>query len=132
MTTSRSYAAYNFDRTASREERVARLDRLATFLDTALRIPGTRVRFGADGIIGLVPGIGDLVTTALSVYIVYEARRLGVPRRLVARMLANCALDGVVGAIPIAGDVFDVMWRANRRNLRILREHLESETRRGR
>jgi Domain of unknown function (DUF4112) len=111
----------------SRREIVERLDRLSVLLDTALVIPGTNIRFGADAIIGLVPGIGDTITTALSAYIVYEAYRLGAPRHLVARMIANVALDGVVGAVPVAGDVLDVFWRANRRNMRLLREWLDRE-----
>jgi hypothetical protein len=115
--------------TLTRRQRVERLDRLARLLDTAVVVPGTNIRFGADAIIGLVPGIGDTITTALSAWIVYEAHKLGVPRRLLARMIANVALDGVVGAVPVAGDVFDVMWRANKRNMRLLRDHLEREGR---
>jgi hypothetical protein len=90
------------------------------------------VRFGLDALIGLVPGIGDLVTTGLSLYLVSEARALGAPRRLIWRMLANVALDGVVGAVPLAGDVFDVMWRANRRNMALLREWIERDERKRR
>ena len=111
----------------SRRETLARLERLSRLLDTAISIPGTKIRFGADAVIGLVPGIGDAVTTGLSAYIVYEAHRLGVPRPLLARMVANVAADGLRGAVPIVGDVFDVMWKANRRNLRLLREHFERE-----
>jgi hypothetical protein len=122
---------YDFDlrvgETLSRRQRIERLDRLARLLDTAIVVPGTNIRFGADAIIGLMPGIGDTITTALSAWIVYEAHKLGVPRRLLARMIANVALDGVVGAVPLAGDVFDVMWRANQRNIRLLRRHLEAE-----
>jgi hypothetical protein len=96
-------------------------------LDTAFVVPGTSIRFGVDGLIGLVPGIGDAVTTALSLYIVHEAWQLGAPRRVITRMLANVALDGFIGAVPVAGDVFDVMWRANKRNVRILREWLDRD-----
>src|SRR5262249_55028006 len=74
-----------------------------------------------------VPGIGDAVTTAISLYIVHEARQLGAPLHVIARMLANVALDCVVGAVPVFGDAFDVMWRANRRNVRLLREWLGRE-----
>ena len=108
----------------SRAERVARIDALATLLDTAFVVPGTGIRFGLDALIGLVPGIGDAITTLLSLYIVHEARALGAPRLLIGRMLANVALDGLVGVVPIAGDVFDVAWRANRRNIALLRAHL--------
>jgi Domain of unknown function (DUF4112) len=110
-----------------RRAAVARLERLSILLDTAMVIPGTNFRFGADALIGLFPGIGDLITTGLAAYIVYEAHRLGAPRRVIARMVANVALDGVVGAVPLAGDVLDVMFRANRRNMRLLREWLERE-----
>src|SRR5262245_66448194 len=81
---------------------VARLDRLATLLDTALVIPGTNIRFGADAVVGLVPGIGDVVTTVLSAYIVFEASRLGAPAHLIARMIANVAVDSMITAVPVA------------------------------
>lgn len=109
--------------TESRRDRIERLDRLATLLDTAFVLPGTNIRFGADALIGLVPGIGDSVTTALAAWIVYEAHKLGVPRRVLIRMMGNVAIDGLVGSVPVLGDLFDVAFRANRRNVRILREH---------
>ncbi len=115
----------NFARSASRAERIARIDRLATLLDTRFAIPFTKIRFGTDSLIGLAPGVGDAITTALALYIVYEAHRLGAPKTVLARMLGNVAIDGMVGIVPVAGDVFDVMFRANRRNVRILREHLD-------
>ena len=104
--------------------RVARIDALATLLDTALVIPGTSVRFGLDALIGLFPAVGDIITTALSLFIVHEAYQLGAPRHVIVRMLGNVALDGVFGAVPLVGDAF-VLWRANRRNMRLLREWLE-------
>jgi hypothetical protein len=113
--------------TLSRRARIERLDRLSRLLDTAIVIPGTGIRFGADSVIGLVPGIGDTITTALSAWIIYEAHRLGAPRHLILRMIANVAADGLLGAVPLAGDVLDVLFRANRRNMRLLREHLERE-----
>ena len=122
-TSSTDYVFLN--RPASRAERIARLDALASLLDTAILIPGTNVRFGLDAVIGLVPGIGDAITTVLSLYIVKEARALGAPRHVILRMLGNVALDGVVGAVPLAGDLFDVMWRANKRNMKLLRDWLE-------
>ncbi len=127
MTATFAHSARNarFARSATRAERIARIDRLATLLDTRFAIPFTKFRFGADSLIGLAPGVGDAVTTALALYIVYEAHRLGAPKTVLARMLGNVAIDGMVGIVPVAGDVFDVMFRANRRNVRILREHLE-------
>jgi hypothetical protein len=111
----------------SRAARIARLDTLANLLDTALTVPGTNIRFGLDGLIGLLPGIGDAVTTLTSLYIVHEAYQLGAPRHLIARMLANVALDGVVGAVPLVGDAFDVFWRSNRRNMALLKDYLRSQ-----
>lgn len=112
-----------------RREALERLDHLTRLLDTALVIPGTNIRFGADAVIGLVPGIGDVITTALAAWVVYEARRLGAPMHLVVRMIGNVAIDGMVGAVPLAGDVFDVMFRANRRNLHLLRAWMERQER---
>ncbi len=128
MTTAHAYqTGSSFSRAASRSQRVKRLESIATLLDTAFVVPGTSIRFGFDGLIGLVPGIGDAVTTILSLYIVHEAWQLGAPGRVLTRMLANVALDGFIGAVPVAGDVFDVMWRANKRNVRILREWLDRD-----
>src|SRR3954468_14187572 len=99
-------SSFSFARPLSRAERIARIDALATLLDTAFVVPGTNIRFGLDALIGLVPGIGDAITTLMSLYIVREARALGAPRWLIARMLANVALDGVVGVVPLVGDLF--------------------------
>jgi hypothetical protein len=123
----RPYSALAFDisRPRSRAERIARIEWLSSLLDTAIVVPGTPIRFGLDALIGLVPGIGDAITALLALYIVREARALGAPRILIARMLANVALDGVVGAVPVAGDLFDVAFRANRRNVALLRQHLD-------
>ena len=117
---------YGFDygRSSSRHERIARLDALATLLDTAFILPGINVRFGLDALLGLVPGVGDIVTTAMALYIVHEARQLGAPGHVIARMLGNVALDSVVGVVPLVGDAFDVMWRSNRRNMRLLQDWL--------
>ena len=123
-------SGFDFSQPRSRAERIARLDALASLLDTAFILPGTNIRFGIDALIGLVPGIGDVITTVMSLYIVREARELGAPRHLVARMLVNVALDSVVGAVPFLGDAFDVMWRANRRNMTLLRNHLADVERR--
>ncbi len=111
----------------TREQRLARLEALAKLLDVAFVVPGTNVRYGIDGLIGLVPVVGDVITTAISLWMVREARTLGAPMHLIARMLGNVALDGVVGLVPIAGDAFDVMWRANVRNMRMLRKWLDKQ-----
>ncbi len=107
---------------ASRETSLARLDALSRLLDVAFVIPGTNVRFGIEAILRLVPGIGDAAASALSCWLLYEAHRLGVPPRVFARMLINVAIEGIVGTVPIAGDAFDVAFRANRRNVRLLRD----------
>jgi len=113
----------------TRAERVARLDALATLLDTVFLIPGTNVRFGLDALIGLVPVVGDTITTLISLYIVREARALGASRLVIARMLANVAVDGLAGAVPMLGDMFDVAWRANRRNVALLQKYFANEPR---
>jgi uncharacterized protein DUF4112 len=125
MATVQTFGGRSYNGGRSRREALERLDFLATLLDSAILIPGTKIRFGADAVIGLVPGIGDAITTALSAWIVYEAHRLGVPRHLLVRMIGNVAIDGLFGAVPLVGDLFDVMWRANKRNMRLLRQHLE-------
>ena len=100
--------------------RMARPRRVGWLLDNAIPIPGTRYHLGIDQIIGLVPGIGDLIGGALSLYIIVEAWRLGVPRGLLARMGWNVAIDTLVGEVPILGDLFDIGFKANLRNLALL------------
>lgn len=111
----------------TREQRLARLDAIARLLDVAFVVPGTNVRYGLDGLIGLVPVIGDIITTAFSLWLVREARALGAPWYLTARMLSNVAVDGVIGLVPVAGDAFDVMFRANMRNVRMLKRWLDRQ-----
>jgi hypothetical protein len=101
-----------------------RVEQLAYWLDDRYRLPGTRFRIGLDGIVGLIPGVGDAVTSTLTAYIIYEAWRLGVPTSMLARMLANLGIDTVVGVVPLVGDLLDVGFKANRRNLRLLHRHL--------
>jgi len=113
----------------TREQRLARLDALAKLLDVAFILPGTNIRYGIDGIIGLIPVIGDLITTAISLWLVREARALGAPWHITTRMLANVALDGVVGMVPLAGDAFDVMFRSNVRNVRMLKKWMDRQPR---
>jgi hypothetical protein len=108
---------------ASLRAALDRLDLLATAFDTAFVLPGTRVRFGVESLLRLIPGIGDVLASGLSCYLLLEAYRLGVPRTLFARMLANVLLEGAVGSVPLAGDAFDVLFRANRRNVALLRQH---------
>ncbi|KFI22527.1 hypothetical protein HW44_08785 [Nitrosococcus oceani] len=101
-----------------------RLAKLAYWLDDRFRIPGTNWRIGADGLVGLIPGVGDGITTAVSAYLVLEAQRLGIPKAVLMRMIWNVAIDGLVGTVPLVGDLFDIRWKANRKNMRLLNEHL--------
>jgi hypothetical protein len=111
----------------SRRATLARLDALSKLFDTAFILPGTNIRFGIESIMRLVPGIGDAAASALSCYLLYEAHRLDIPKPVFARMVTNVAIEGVVGAVPFIGDLFDVGFRANRRNVKILQEHFERE-----
>jgi hypothetical protein len=113
----------------TREQRLARLEAIAKLLDVAFVVPGTNIRYGIDGLIGLVPVIGDIITTAFSLWLVREARALGAPWHVTARMLSNVAVDGLVGLVPVAGDAFDVMFRANIRNVRMLKRWLDRQPR---
>jgi hypothetical protein len=97
------------------------LELVATLLDDAFAIPGTNWRFGLDAIVGLVPGIGDLITSAFSFLIVFSAWHRGLPRVTIARMVGNIAVDTVVGAMPIVGDLFDAAWKSNRKNVELLK-----------
>ena len=103
-----------------------RLNWLAWLLDSSIPIPGTRLTIGLDALIGLFPVIGDAVGVVLSSYIVREAAALGAPRSILARMAFNVALEGLVGVIPLAGDVFDAAYKANQRNVRLLDAWLDA------
>lgn len=103
--------------------------KLADWLDTRFVIPGTNIRFGFDSVVGLVPGIGDLITTVLGAYIIVRAQELGAPKLLLARMMGNLVIDSVVGAVPIAGDLFDLAFKSHLRNVRLLLRWLEKEGR---
>jgi hypothetical protein len=102
---------------------VAALRRWAVVLDSAFRVPGTAVRFGLDPLLGLFPGLGDLTTPLFSILILVHAVRLRVPRVVQLRMLLNAAIDSGLGVVPVIGDVFDVAWKANVRNLALLERH---------
>ena len=110
--------------TRGRDSDFERLDRLATLLDNSIRIPGTRIRVGLDGLIGLVPGIGDSLMLLISLYVVLRARMLGAPMSIILQMLVNVALDFVVGSVPVLGDIFDIAFKANIRNIDLLRNWL--------
>ncbi|HYD29402.1 MAG TPA: DUF4112 domain-containing protein [Azospirillaceae bacterium] len=111
--------------TADAVARLRRLRRLADLLDSRWGIPGTPWRIGVDGLASLIPVVGDTATAVFSAWIVLEARRLGAPPSLLARMAMNVGLDWAVGSIPVAGTIFDVAWKANAKNVDLLIRHLE-------
>lgn len=103
-----------------------RVSRIADWLDGLFTIPGTRIRIGLDALLGLIPGVGDFAGLLLGTTIIVESLRIGAPRGLIARMLANVAVDTVGGAVPGIGDLFDVAFRSHARNARLLLEHLDA------
>ncbi len=105
---------------------IQRLRALAKLMDAAITLPGTEFRFGLDPLLGLLPGLGDVASVAISAFIIDHARRLGAPRALLSRMAANVAADLAIGAIPIVGDAFDFAFRANMRNMRLFEAWLRS------
>jgi hypothetical protein len=109
---------------------LAEVEAIAWLLDNSIPVPGTGGRrFGLDAIIGFVPVVGDLVSGGIGLFVVWRASRFGLPRVVVARMLANAAVDMAVGAIPVLGDAFDLWFKANTRNLALMRSHLEQPDR---
>lgn len=107
------------------EQSVVRLEALARLMDGIFVLPGTNIRMGLDGIIGLIPVAGDVISGLVSSYLIWEARQIGAPKWLIARMVANTFLDTTIGAIPILGDAFDVLFRANMKNMALLRRYME-------
>lgn len=118
----------------SREERIQllrrlrRLNNVARLMDTAVRVPGTGIRFGADSLLGLLPVVGDASGAIIGLAIVNEGRKLGLPSEKLARMLTNIAIDAAVGAVPLLGDAFDVYFKAHKRNIGIILEHFDVDT----
>lgn len=110
-------------------DRMARVEKLAQWLDSRWKVPGTQFRIGVDGILGLLPGVGDTLATLLSGYILYEAHGLGAPWHLKMRMLWNVVIDWFVGLVPLVGDLLDFGWKANQKNAVLLREHLRRNPR---
>lgn len=105
--------------------RIHHLRKLATLMDRAFTLPGTKIQFGWDSILGLIPGLGDTAGLAVSGYIVTMARQLGAPRWMVAMMVWNIFIDWLIGLVPFLGDIFDVGWKANIRNIELLEKYLE-------
>jgi hypothetical protein len=105
------------------------LRRWARIFDSAFRIPGTRITFGLDPILGLIPGLGDLVSPLFAIGLLWQARELGVPKVVQLRMIVNVALDTLLGLVPVVGDLFDFAWKANNMNLALLERHAYEEHR---
>ncbi|MFI0400044.1 MAG: DUF4112 domain-containing protein [Thiolinea sp.] len=108
----------------SNEQLSKKLDNLAWLLDDSIKIPGTSWKIGLDGILGLIPGVGDLAAGGLSTYILYQAVKLKVPKVILARMTLNILLESVIGVIPVFGDLFDFMFKANQRNVDLMRQYV--------
>ncbi|NJL00266.1 MAG: DUF4112 domain-containing protein [Spirulinaceae cyanobacterium RM2_2_10] len=102
---------------------LTRIRQLSRLLDNAIAIPGTDYRVGLDPLIGIIPAAGDYLTAGMSAYIIWEAAQLGASKKTLTRMVANVAWDAFAGTIPIAGDLFDVAWKANARNAALLEAH---------
>ena len=107
-------------------KRVAQAEALAHRMDSAFRLPFTRIRLGWDSILGLVPGVGDTATLLPAAWIVYTAHDMGVPNSKKLKMLWNIGIDWLVGLVPLAGDILDVSFKANRKNAAMLRQHVEA------
>lgn len=105
---------------------------MANIMDRAVTIPGTRVSFGLDALLGLLPGVGDTVSSLIGSYIILIAHRLGAPTSVLARMVLNQAIDALVGVVPFVGDLLDIGFKANVKNARLLEETLEDPRRAGR
>ncbi|MFZ1386158.1 MAG: DUF4112 domain-containing protein [Thiolinea sp.] len=108
----------------SNEQLSKKLDNLAWLLDNSIKIPGTSWKIGLDGILGLIPGVGDLAAGGLSTYILYQAVKLKVPKAILARMTLNILLESVIGVIPVVGDLFDFIFKANQRNVDLMRQYV--------
>lgn len=113
--------------TPGQEQRLELLRRVARALDSAVPVPGTSFRFGLDPILGLIPGVGDLVSPLFTVGILFQARDLGVPRIVQLRMIFNVAIDVLTGFVPLIGDLFDFAWKANNLNMALLDRHAYEE-----
>jgi len=107
------------------EQRLAQVRFIARMMDDQFRVPGTRLRFGLDLMLGLFPGLGDVATSAISLLIVHHAWASGAPKSVLARMLGNVGVDFLIGSVPLVGDLADFAWKANRKNARLLEAHLD-------
>ena len=107
-------------------DKIEHLERIARLMDRAVRLPVVGVRVGWDSILGLIPGVGDVLTLGPAGYIVIHAHRMGASTTLKARMMGNIGIDALIGSIPLMGDLFDIGWKANTRNVVLMRKHFET------
>ena len=121
-----NYGSYDYGNDKSLERDLNEMRRLSTLLDEAVKIPVINYRVGLDALLGLVPVIGDFSGFAISSYIIFKAHNMGVPREKVSRMVFNSLVDVFVGSIPLVGDIFDVFWKSNKRNMKIVERHFAS------
>jgi hypothetical protein len=101
-----------------------KLNQLAWLMDSYFRIPGTQIRFGLDGLIGLIPGFGDALGAVISSHILTQAAQMGVPKSILLKMTFNIGFDAILGIVPVIGDVSDIVWKANQRNVQLLNDYL--------
>jgi hypothetical protein len=102
-----------------------RVEAMEQLLERSFHIPGSKIPFGLDSVVGLIPVLGDIVTAVMGAYMVWEARNLGMSKFQLIRMAANVGIDTALGAVPLVGDAFDFIWRSNSKNLRIIKKHLD-------
>ncbi|MGB3310253.1 MAG: DUF4112 domain-containing protein [Nodosilinea sp.] len=114
--------------TASQLRNLTRIRRISRLMDTAFKIPVLGLKVGWDPVLGLIPGLGDLIATAVSAYVIVLAARFRLPRGILAQMIFNIGLEAVVGTVPLLGDVFDAFYKSNVRNLKLLEAHLQGES----
>ncbi len=113
--------------TPGQAARLEAIRRASHLLDSVARVPGTSIRVGLDPILGLIPGIGDLISPLFSIAVLWQSRDMGLPRVVQLRMLLNVGIDALVGAVPLVGDLFDFAWKANDMNLALLERYAEEE-----
>lgn len=103
------------------------MESLAHWMDSKFKLPGTNIRFGLDSILGLIPGVGDTVTLASTVYLLGQAQSLNVPWTIKTRMMWNAFIDWLIGLVPFFGDIFDIGWKSNQRNVKLLKDYIKSQ-----
>jgi hypothetical protein len=114
--------------TAAQLRNLTRIRRISRLMDTAFKIPVLGVKVGWDPVLGLIPGLGDLIATAISAYVIVLAARFRLPRGILAQMIFNIGLEALVGTVPLVGDLFDAFYKSNVRNLKLLEAHLQCES----